>query len=517
SYRLDKKSISLLNTDEIVIDFNSNDQEGEIWSSQLAIVKEYLDKVDSEYQLMLNLPSEILSTRYLNIPIKNKKKALQMLPFQIEEDLPYSMLDCHWAESITLLAESTDATVGIVKKEHFEDFYNSLKRNQLAPKILSNDVSNYNGFIQDYHAHFPQSFCIINLGHQTTRGFYFHNGKLVTDHHSHTAGSYITDTISKTYSISYDEATIYKHQNSFLLLEDHFDKVNENQREFAKVMDLALTPLLNEIKRWEIGFRVKYGANIKDIYICGGTSNIKNIKNYLAAKLNCEVHYYDPFPLINAANIDKDEKLRRKFSQVATLAINAVKKSRTINFLRGEYTLGGESDLPIESMIFIGARLGLISLLVCFYLTLEMISYNQKITTSQKFLKNLYKNPLIGSMIGKPARRRAEKSKNFQPILKKLEQNQKHITQEVNVIQSSLNINSLSHLTQVTTILSGHDIEITEFSVDNSHNINLSIKAVKAAPLLAIQKTFKKDKSQKWIIDYNKSSLKLTIAGKGKL
>ena len=101
-FRTDKKRVLLEASEEITIDFDENTgpQEHKLWEIQLQTVQDYLSSISEEYQITLNIKSEIVSTRFVQIPGKNKKKALMMLPFQIEEDLPYSLSECHYAESI---------------------------------------------------------------------------------------------------------------------------------------------------------------------------------------------------------------------------------------------------------------------------------------------------------------------------------------------------------------------------------------------------------------------------------
>ena len=306
NYQIDKKSIKLINTDEIIVE-NPGEDQSSLWREQIGLLKDYLSSIDRDYQLLMHIPAEIVSTRFIDLPVKSKKKATLMLPFQIEEDLPYSLSNCHWSESLTIENDGIEATVGIIRKEHFSDFYEFLKHGEIHPIVLTSDVSSFSNFIKKHVDQFPKSFCIINIGHGTTRGFYFKQGKLIANHHSYIAGQALTEAISKTYSITIDEATIYKHQNSYLLLEEQYDQVNENQREFAKVMDATLAPLLSEIKRWDIGFRVQHGEPIKDVYICGGSSNIKNIQNYLSAKLRVEIHFFNPFQFIESSKIDQDD------------------------------------------------------------------------------------------------------------------------------------------------------------------------------------------------------------------
>ena len=97
NYNIQKKTIQFIESDEIVIDLEhiEDGSQESIWSAQLEIVKSYLEEIDYEYQLLLNMPSDIATSRFFHLPVKSKKKASLMLPFKVEEDLPYLLSDCH--------------------------------------------------------------------------------------------------------------------------------------------------------------------------------------------------------------------------------------------------------------------------------------------------------------------------------------------------------------------------------------------------------------------------------------
>lgn len=520
TYQIDKKKTILLETEEILTDYDTLDPNLELnklWENQVEIIAEFLEKFEPDTHIMITLPAEIISTRFITLPVKSKKLAINMLPFQIEEDLPYSLQDCHWAESMQINNNQVEATVAIVKKEHFNEFFYLLKSANLKPKILTSDVSSLSSLVNLHADKFPKSFCIIDLGHHATRSFFFHNGKLVSNHHSYVAGAALTEAISKTYSISIDEATMYKHQNSFLLVDDQYEKVNENQREFAKIMDATLSPLMSEIKRWDIGFRVTHGVKIEEVYICGGTSNIKNMKNYLSSKLEAPVKFFDPYQYLDSSKFDNDDKFRNRFSQLVSLATNATKKSKLINFLKNEYTLGNTTDLPFEGIAFIGVRLSILSFIVSFFLFLNFIFIDGDISKAKKISEGLFKNPQLN--LSKRYMKMITKSNvsnsELKTINQKLKDKKDLIKQEVNIVQASLNINAFSHLSNIIRLLSGSEVEIISLSIAEDETIDFILHAKDLKVLEEVQKEFSNDKKIKWLVEMKKDAKQLIVAGKG--
>ncbi len=80
-----------------------NTQEQEIQSGfnehlldfQLNVLKDFMKDKPEETLFIFQTPVELLSNRFKIIPVKSQKKARQIIPFQLEEDIPYSIAEIH--------------------------------------------------------------------------------------------------------------------------------------------------------------------------------------------------------------------------------------------------------------------------------------------------------------------------------------------------------------------------------------------------------------------------------------
>jgi Tfp pilus assembly PilM family ATPase len=518
-FKIDKKRIATKSTHEIILELPEDDKliEHELWNSQVNHIKTYLDNIKEDFQLIMNMNSEIISTRFLNVPGKNKKRAQMMVPFLIEEDLPFPITACHYSEAIEVKENSCDVLAGVIKKDHFNDFYSLLAEYQVEPKILTNDVSIFSSYIKSNHMNFSESFCILEFGHEATRGYFFHKGQLVANHHSFVAGKVITEGISKTYNISQEEATIYKHQNAFVLTDGQFDEVNDNQKEFAKLMESTLQPLISEVRRWGIGFRVKHGVTISDYHICGGTTNINNYSNFISSKLNAKVVTFNPFNTCNDDQIDKDQKFRNKFAQVCTLMQGMKKKSQLINFLRGEFSFQGNDNLPLESLAFVGTRAMILTFIIMIYLLVDSFSVkSQSKMATKEIEKTLKRSPIFNVSA------RDKKSRTIEAapenILRKLNKQDKMIQQEIKSIQAAISTNALNSLSEVAELIStsGVDIEIIKFHSQSGDDFDLIIQAKTVESLSKLKNAFTESSKYDFDAEINEQAMTLTINGKEK-
>ena len=248
NFQIDRKKVTYLSSKEVLLDSDEyNIQEEDIvLDLQMNIIHQYLTEVDEDYRAILNASNEIITERFLELPIKNKKKAQLMLPFQLEEDIPFSLSECQIGSTIEQTATGSKAMVNIIKHDLLRPLFSKINDYKIQPKVLTSEISAIESYIKRTTEILPQSFCILDIGHGTTHAYFFMDGQLKSTHTSYVAGFAINEAISKNYNISLEEAAIYKHQNCYFLSSEQYAQVNENQRVFATMMDEVFSSLINE-------------------------------------------------------------------------------------------------------------------------------------------------------------------------------------------------------------------------------------------------------------------------------
>jgi general secretion pathway protein L len=514
TFYLEKGGVVYESSREIVIDSDEYNIVADHieWDLQLKLINEYLADYDEETKIIINAPSEILTTRYITLPIKNKKKANAMIPFQLEEDIPYGLAEAHFGAALFPNNQMNDALISLTRKNEFNAFFDKMQEYKIEPKVLTSEESIFDTFIRNNKEIFPPSFCILDIGHSTTKAYFYIENKLVSNQKSFIAGKSISEVISENYKIDFEEATLYKHQNCFFLTKDQYENVNENQRTFASLMDKAMMPFIHEFKRWEIGHRIHQGVGISEVFITGGSSNIKNINNYLGTELGIKVNYLDSYSqeFINSQNIDTDLKFRRKFNLANMQAVCFKYKSQLINLLNGDFSLKGQIDLPIQQSVFILNRVAAFCLLLIFSFFLERFFINRDIKAVSQSIDSIKKNPVLALTA------RQKRLINAQPELIKgsLDKKRNAIAQEVKLMQSSASINALSTLNQLTNIISSYDCEIIEFQSLSGSDFNAEIKAKTKDALTKVEDALRASSIQDAFVEAFPKKLTLTISGK---
>src|SRR5690606_6507160 len=98
SSNVDRRKVSHQEMSEIVLrDFMADNPEQTLEEAQMLIVQDIIDTIArQDTRIIFQASPQIMTTRFLTLPVKSKKKADLMLPFQLEEDIPYSLSDIHY-------------------------------------------------------------------------------------------------------------------------------------------------------------------------------------------------------------------------------------------------------------------------------------------------------------------------------------------------------------------------------------------------------------------------------------
>lgn len=392
--RFQKKNFQIDNIDEVLIDDvrDENDIDITLEEYQQKIIKQYLEQSSFNGKIISQLPNDFLTTRYLDLPVNNKKKADMMIPFQLDEELPFSTTSAHYISDYHKSSTGQfSAIVQIAEDEVFKTYHEYLRANQTLPSVLTSELGVYQSYVSDRK--FGGHICILDIGHKTTKAYFAYNDKIVSNHFSSIAGQTIDEVISQTYEISSDEARIYKHENAFFLTEGQLEQVSSDQKDFAILMRQSFSPLTQQIQRWLLGYRIKTGFSIEKVYITGGTAGINNIENFLSEKIEAPVEHLK----INSleTQIDSEEAP----GKILPYLMGQSQKFKTppLSFLTKSYASGLSNGVKMEDTSFALYREAIIAALIVIGLAVESFVFiNTEIKDYNKSLTKLLKSKELG-------------------------------------------------------------------------------------------------------------------------
>lgn len=460
-----KKNISILSHREIPLQkvLSQFGPEATLEDIQLSIIKTYVEGgVDGK--VLTHLPPHMVTSRYLRLPINNRKKAEMMIPFQLDENLPFAISQAQYTLALRKRSDGYDALISIAKNSEFEIFHEKLEKLEILPSTLSSKLNYADSFARINGS--LQPYAIIDIGHTTSKAYFMNAGEVVSNHISHVAGRLIDDIISKTYAIPLAEAVAYKQANAFFLTDAQYQEVSPEQREFANLMKQTLWPLISEIKRWELGFRVKYGQPVEAIYICGGTARTNNIANFLSQAVGVKVELLDFSKWIHGQD-DEFEESALSMCGVNMIAASQLDKEPVPNFLSGAFANSMAGQLPLYSISFLSVRVAALCLLLISFMMVERFVFLQR---ESKMVDSEVIRSLKSPSLGLPITDRRYYPSQPRRVLSALKKKTAAVTQEVSLVQAASKRNGLAPLVEVSQILSTHGkTKVAFFEADNGN------------------------------------------------
>lgn len=505
-FRAEGRHLTLEHCQEVILqdvakDFNQDLSTNDL---QQEIVKAYLVDLQFNGKIIQQIPKDYLTHRFINLPVNNRKKAEMMIPHQLDDNLPFPMAKAHYTADLFKEDSSYFAIVNITQVESFEPYFNSLGRNRILPTHMFSELAVFNTYAQEYCGN--KATCIIDIGHQTTKAYFIHQGKVVATHSSYLAGKNITEMIAEMYQISEEQAIEYKHTKSFFLTPNQYAEVSEAQREFAEIMKQSLSPLLIDFKRWELGFKVKFAATLDRILITGGTSNIENIDNFMSHALGIKVERLSQVPSYRN-KVELNLKQQASFCLGRLIAATQTAKRQPSNFLRGNFSSGFSDTIAMHSTFFLTARMLLITSIIGLGLIINIMASLHNESELDKAISKQIKNPAF-ELSPKDIRKIKTTPK---PVLLKLQRMEKALQSGIKALENSSSQSAVELLVELSrTVGQNNKISMTSFTFESGLAM-ASFNAEDPRELDDLDKRLKRSSLNALRINYNPGETELSL------
>jgi cell division ATPase FtsA len=392
---------------------------------QIQALKNYLHDHPFDGPIILNYPAKKITYRFFHFPVTQKKKVEMMIPFQLDKNLLFSSQDVHTTHHLLIGKKQTFALTSITDLQHYDLFYKQLLTIPFFPEVHTTDVSSLMAFI--LHQGIEGPCCFLDLGHETTKAYIVQHRKIVAAHLSFFGGKTIDDVLEETYQISRDEAVSFKKQKAFFLTDQQMLLADAEQKDFALIMKQVMSPLIQEIKRWELGHRATFGKSFQTLFLYGGTSQIKNITAYFSQELGIVTQIFRPIQDEHRSDCYFDDDELGCFSQSFLMGEALALKAPLQNFFKGQYAQHQQADLPLHPLIFSLPRFYILLFILFFIVFMDSFSLHKKEKIYDQSLLSLYKGPILN--LSRQEQRKAKE--NPDQILKKFQKQEQMIQEQI--------------------------------------------------------------------------------------
>ncbi len=317
------------------------------------------------------VPDGKAMTIQLPVPFEEKNKVESVLPHLMVDRLPIAQGLLTWDfqtyPNIDPLEEGARAFVGFSKNEDLAEVVDALHETGTDPVslgipelLLASAGVRSNGVQSE-----PVAF--VDLGHETTRVVVVRGRDPLLARSIRVGGKQITEAIAEAFDSKFADAEKVKHQYAAIV--DEATHQNAEMRSLSKAIRGGLVPVVRDLRRTFQGLYARDKVEVTRVMICGGTSRIKNLENFLSAELGIPVRRIGSVP----AGIEESAAPVAHMAAACAISFQIeAARQRTVNLRRGRFAYRGKSSyLRRQMMIFAAAA-------VLMVLALGVTLYAQK-------------------------------------------------------------------------------------------------------------------------------------------
>jgi len=321
------------------------------------ILREVANKTDPTQTMMtMALQQQHVSLRHRFFPFKERKKILQSLPFELEDELPLSQ-DNAIFEAKILSTNKVGANVlaFVCPKEDVQGCITSANDGGIDPDVISCEAQSLASLVEHWQSPPLENVeaqntteevttteivldpvsakVILHLGHERSLLCIFHKDSLLASRTFFYGGSHIIQSLQKDRNIPYAEAMK-------LLIEEGSISVNNgssNEPTSAHITTV-LDELFIEVRRALLEIQSEYRVRVDHIDLTGGLSRVNNLTAYMTQKMEVPCNILNPFHLLQRQDIE--ETLASRLSVALGLAIEGARRpiNPPVNFRKEEFS-----------------------------------------------------------------------------------------------------------------------------------------------------------------------------------
>ncbi|MBF0492750.1 MAG: pilus assembly protein PilM [Deltaproteobacteria bacterium] len=270
--------------------------------------------------------------RTLDFPFTQAAKIDSAIDFELETFVPFPVEDlCIDYIPIQKKASQTTVIAAYTPKAQIAKFLGMLSEANFDPRYVgveSLDLANL------YHSRMlpPQGcYALLDLGHSKTQLTLLSGGELKLARTISIGGKHITEAIAKVMEVDFSRAQQIKHSEGQI---SAFDSSSELTEAIQEVVDQILV----QVRQTLFAFYEKGGSVIEAVFLCGGTSRLSGIDQYLSTVLKLNVSPLDVLDY-SFSHLKDPETARVLIAPCVAMVLRAVYPGKTVslNFRRDEF------------------------------------------------------------------------------------------------------------------------------------------------------------------------------------
>ncbi len=259
--------------------------------------------------LMLSLSGQMVFPRFVRLPAVAEDKLLQMVQYEVEQNVPFPMNEIVWNHQFIGDASMGEQCAMIVaaKTENVREITDRIVEIGLEPEVVDvAPMALYNCLRYNY-SQLDGCTVLLDIGARSTNLIFIEDEKIY-NRCIPVAGNAITQEVAKSFQISFAEAEALKRQVAFVSLGGVTASEDETAERVSKVVRNVVTRLHAEISRSVNFYRSQQGGSAPvRMFLTGGSAGMPHLDTFFREKLQIEVTYLNPF-----ANVGIGSRINRE-------------------------------------------------------------------------------------------------------------------------------------------------------------------------------------------------------------
>ncbi|MFH1875120.1 MAG: pilus assembly protein PilM [Pseudomonadota bacterium] len=398
-------------------------------------------------------PTQMVSSRVLTFPFGNRKKIEQALGFEIETYIPFDINDVVFDHAILSSGKDSSQVMGIyTPKKEVAKILSMLDGVGIDPQHLCVEGVEMVNLVNLGMVPPEGGFTIIDIGHEKTTITIFHGKKLGYVRSVSVAGKAITEAIAKKLEVPYAEAERYKIEIGQLNLMDG-EVVDDLTRDVNAAIKQVIQDLMLHVRQTLFSYRETEGVPVEGIYLCGGTSRLIGLDNYISDFLKQNVTFLNCADF-HFTKLERAEAHRHVIPQALALALREVAGPGLpdVNFRLGEFAFTGN----VEQL---GGGLRKFAIIGGIIVFLALLNFTLKYYTLKQQLDKIQDNgaELVMQAIPNTPKKTISTTTAALSLLKG---KRAEINERINVLAGAMGVSPLDILKKISELMPAKD-EIT--------------------------------------------------------
>lgn len=266
------------------------------------VIKELLSEAELEgKEVISSLPGTSAVVRYIEMPRMTLQEAREALKYEAAHYIPFkteeAQMDCHiLSDTPSEKSETMKLMLVAARKSEAKKRVEMLQRAELSPVVLDVDsIAILNAFeTTGMMSGEKEAIGLINIGARQTNLNVIQDGCPAFTRDIEVGGGGITVAIARGLGVSLGDAEGLKVAGD-AIIQPH--------------LEIVLKSIVHQLRSSFDYYQGSSGREVKKVYISGGTSLLRDLREFLTESLGIPTESWDPLEGIETSGFEDDAAL----------------------------------------------------------------------------------------------------------------------------------------------------------------------------------------------------------------